>query len=63
MGNHIYFKIEVYVDVAVLIIFTPWQISDIINGFWVITQKAYVLFLVTVAMLVGALHHRTQFWN
>jgi hypothetical protein len=35
----------------VLIIFTPCQISDIINGFWVITQKPailpYVLFLVT----------------
>jgi len=51
----------------VLIIFTPCQISDIINGFWVITQKPailpYVLFLLTMAMLVGARHHRTQFWN
>jgi hypothetical protein len=28
---------------------------------WVILP--YVLFLVTVAMLVGARHHRTQFWN
>jgi hypothetical protein len=47
----------------VLIIFTPCQISDIINGFWVITQKPailpYVLFLVTATMLVGARHHHT----
>jgi hypothetical protein len=67
MGNQIYFIIAGYVDLAVLIIFTECQISDIINGFWVITQKLailpYVLFLVTVAMLVGARHHRTQFWN
>jgi hypothetical protein len=67
MGNVIYFKIAGKVDLAVLIIFTPCQISDIINGFWVITQKpailTYVVFLVTVAMLVGARHHRTQFWN
>jgi hypothetical protein len=52
MGNQIYFKIAVYVYLAVLIIFIPCQISDIINGFWVITQKpailSYVLFLVTV---------------
>jgi hypothetical protein len=37
-----------------------------INGFWVITQNLqfyHVLFLVTVAMLIGARHHRTQFWN
>ena len=33
MGNGIYFKIEGYVDLAVLIIFTPSQISVIINGF------------------------------
>jgi hypothetical protein len=56
-----------YVDLAVLIIFTPRQISDIINGFWVITQKPailpYVLFFVTVVMLVGARHHWTQIWN
>jgi hypothetical protein len=67
MGNQIYLKIAGYVDLAVLIIFTPCQISDIINGFWVITPKPailpYVLFLVTVAMLVGAQHHQTQFWN
>jgi hypothetical protein len=67
MGNQIYFKIAGWVDLAVLIIFTACQISDIINGFWVITQKPeilpYVLFLVTPAMLVGARHHRTQFWN
>ena len=67
MGNQIYFKIAGYVDLAVLIIFTTCQISDIINGFWVITQKPailpYVLFLATVAMLVGAQYHRTQFWN
>jgi hypothetical protein len=66
MGNQIYFKIAGYVDLDVLIIFTPCQIFDIINGFWVITQNLqfyYVLFLVTVAMLVGARHHRTQFWN
>ena len=67
MGNEIFFKIAGYVDFAVLIIYTPYQISDIINGFWVITQKPailpYVLFLVTAAMLVGARHHRTHFWN
>jgi membrane protein DedA with SNARE-associated domain len=67
MRNGIYFKIAGYVDLAVLIIFTPSQISVIINGFWVITQKPailpYVLFFVTAAMLVGARHHRTQFWN
>ena len=39
MGNQIYFKIAGYVDLAVLIIFTPYQISVFINGFWVITQK------------------------
>jgi hypothetical protein len=39
MGNGIYFKIAGYVDLAVLIIFTPCQISVFINGFWVITQK------------------------
>ena len=33
MGNQIYFKIAGYVDLAVLIIFTPCQITDIINGF------------------------------
>jgi hypothetical protein len=37
MGNQIYFKIAGYVDLDVLIIFTPCQIFDIINGFWVIT--------------------------
>jgi hypothetical protein len=67
MGNQIYFEIAGYVDLDMLNIFTPCQISDIINGFWVITQKPailpYVLFLVTVAMLVGARHHRTHFWN
>jgi hypothetical protein len=31
--NGIYLKIAGYVDLAVLIIFTPCQISDIINGF------------------------------
>ena len=39
MGNHIYFKIAGYVDLDVLIIFTPCQIFDIINGFLVITQN------------------------
>ena len=39
MGNQIYFKIAGLVDLAVLIIFTPCQISAFINGFWVITQK------------------------
>jgi hypothetical protein len=39
MGNQIYFKIAGYVDLDVLIIFTTWQIFDIINGFWVITQN------------------------
>jgi hypothetical protein len=33
MGNQIYLKIAGYVDLAVLIIFIPCQISDIINGF------------------------------
>jgi hypothetical protein len=33
MGNQINFKMAGYVDLAVLIIFTPRQISDIINGF------------------------------
>jgi hypothetical protein len=37
MGNQIYFKIAGYVDLDVLIIFTPCQIFDIINGFWVIS--------------------------
>ena len=67
MGNQIYFKIAGQVDLDVLIIFTLCQIFDIINGFRVITQKPailpYVLFLATAAMLVGARHHRTQFWN
>jgi hypothetical protein len=39
MGNQIYFKIAGQVDLDVLIIFTPCQIFDIINGFWVITQN------------------------
>jgi hypothetical protein len=39
MGNQIYFKIAGLVDLAVLIIFIPCQISDIINSFWVITQN------------------------
>ena len=43
MGNGIYLKIAGYVDLAVLIIFTPCQISDIINGFWVITEKPAIL--------------------
>ena len=33
MGNQIYFKIAGQVDLDVLIIFTPCQIFDIINGF------------------------------
>ena len=33
MGNQIYLKISGYVDFAVLIIVTPCQIFDIINGF------------------------------
>ena len=33
MGNGIYFKIAGWVDLDVLIIFTPFQIFDIINGF------------------------------
>ena len=45
--------------------FLPCQISDIINGFRVITPNPailpYALFLVTAAMLIGARHHRTQF--
>ena len=39
MGNGIYFKIAEYVELAVLIIFTPCHIFDIINSFWVITQN------------------------
>ena len=39
MGNQIYFKIAGYVDLAMLIIFILFQIFDIINGFWVITQN------------------------
>ena len=57
MGNQIYFKI------AVLIIFTPCQISVFINGFWVITHKLqfypYVLFIDMAAMMVGRQGHRT----
>jgi hypothetical protein len=33
MGNQIYFKIAGQVDLAVLIIVTPCQISDIMNSF------------------------------
>jgi hypothetical protein len=33
MGNQIYFEIAGYVDLDMLNIFTPCQISDIINGF------------------------------
>jgi hypothetical protein len=61
MGNQIYFKIAGQVDLDVLIIFTLCQIFDIINGLLAILP--YVLFLATAAMLVGARHHRTQFWN
>jgi hypothetical protein len=39
MGNQIYFKIAGYVDLDVLIIFTPCQIFDITNGFWDITKN------------------------
>ena len=39
MGIQIYFIIAGYVDLDVLIIFTPYQIFDIIKGFWVITQN------------------------
>ena len=63
MDNHIYFKIAGEVDLAVLIIFTPCQISVFINGFWVITQKLqfypYVLFIDMVAMMVGRQGHQT----
>ena len=58
MGNQIYFKIVGYVDLAVLIIFTLCQISDITQNPAILP---YVLFVVTAAMLVGARHHRTQF--
>ena len=61
MGYQIYFKIAGYVDLAVLII--ACQISDIINGFWIITQKPailpYVLFIDMAAMMVGRQGHRT----
>jgi hypothetical protein len=33
MGYQIYYKIAGQVDLDVLIIFTPYQIFDIINGF------------------------------
>ena len=63
MGNQIYFKFAEYVDLAVLIIFTPCQISVFINGFWVIIQKLqfypYVLFIDMAAMMVGRQGHRT----
>jgi hypothetical protein len=63
MGNGIYFKIAGYVDLAVLIIFTPCQISVFINGFRVITQKLqfypHVLFIDMVAMMVGRQGHQT----
>jgi hypothetical protein len=39
MGNQIYFKIAGYVDLDVLIIFTPRQIFNFTNGFWVITKN------------------------
>ena len=39
MGNQIYLKIAGQVDLAVLILFIPCQISVFINSFWVITQK------------------------
>ena len=46
MGNQIYFKIAGYVDLDVLIIFIPYQIFDITNGFLVITKnlKFYNMF-------------------
>jgi hypothetical protein len=37
--DQIYFKISGEVDLDVLIIFTPCQIFDITNGFWVITKN------------------------
>ena len=33
MDNQIYFKMAGYVDLAVLIIFIPYQISVFINGY------------------------------
>ena len=39
MSHGIYFKIAGWVDLDMLIIFTQYQIFDIINGFWVITQN------------------------
>ena len=39
MGNQIYFKISGPVDLDVLIIFISYQIFNIINSFWVITQN------------------------
>jgi hypothetical protein len=47
MGNRIYFKI------AGLIIFTPCQIFDIINGFWVITQNLQFYQILTAATWQG----------
>ena len=38
MGNQIYFKIAGWVDLDVLIIFTPCQSFDITNGFWVLPK-------------------------
>ena len=67
MDNQIYFNISGYVDLAVLIIFIPCQISVFINGFWVITQKLQfypnVLFIDMVAMMVGRQGHRKQLLN
>jgi hypothetical protein len=61
MGNQIYFKIAGYVDLAVLIIFTPHRFFILLTVFELLPKTCNVLFLVTAAMLVGARHHRTQF--
>ena len=69
MGNQIDFKIAGYVDLDMLNMFavSTYHLSLIV--FEIKDEKyypkpailPYVLFLVTVAMLVGARHHGTQF--
>ena len=47
MGNQIYFKIAGYVDLDVLIIFTPCQISDIINAFELLQWPCWLVHGIT----------------
>ena len=58
MGNQIYFKIAKEVDLVVLIIFTPRQISVFINVFELLPKNCNVLFIDMAAMMVGRQGHR-----